>query len=190
MRRRVDQKFRAVLEMKVREIFRQVSFKTQVPKLTENYELVLVETLLDGESVVAPSTGENQILSLSFIGSVIDRVRYWSKKHSLIGLANSSFPIVMDSPFGTLDKNYRRQIAKLLPTLADQLVVLVTKTQWRGEVEAEMTHYIGREYVLVFNSAKTDNPPDTIALNGEIYPLVRQSLNEFEWTEVVEVDRR
>ena len=156
-----------------------------------------METLLDGESVVAPSTGENQILSLSFIGSVIDRVRYWSKKHSLIGLANSSFPIVMDSPFGTLNENYRRQIAKLIPALAelipalaDQLVVLVTKTQWRGEVEAEMTHYIGREYVLVFNSAKTDNPPDTIALNGEIYPLVRQSPNEFEWTEVVEVDRR
>lgn len=190
VRRRVDQKFRAVLEMKVREIFRQVSFKTQVPKLTENYELVLVETLLDGESVVAPSTGENQILSLSFIGSVIDRVRYWSKKHSLIGLANSSFPIVMDSPFGTLDENYRRQIAKLIPTLADQLVVLATKTQWRGEVEAEMTPYIGKEYVLVFNSAKPDNPPDTIELNGETYPLVRQSPNEFEWTEVVEVDRR
>ncbi len=189
VRRRVDQKFRAVLEMKVREIFRQVSFKTQVPKLTENYELVLVETLMEGESVVAPSTGENQILSLSFIGSVIDRVRYWSKKHSLIGLANSSFPIVMDSPFGTLDENYRRQIAKLIPTLADQLVVLVTKTQWRGEVEAEMTPYIGKEYVLVFNSTKPDNPPETIELNGETYPLVRQSPNEFEWTEVVQVSR-
>ena len=156
VRLRVDQKFRAVLEEKVREIFRQVSFKTQVPKLTENYELVLVETLMDGESVVAPSTGENQILSLSFIGSIIERVRYWSKKHSLIGLDSSSFPIVMDSPFGTLDENYRRQIARLIPTLADQLVVLATKTQWRGEVETEMEPYVGKEYVLVFNSAKPD----------------------------------
>jgi DNA sulfur modification protein DndD len=59
--------------MKVREIFRQVSFKTQVPKLTENYELVLVETLMEGESVVAPSTGENQILSLSL---------YWQRDRS------------------------------------------------------------------------------------------------------------
>lgn len=189
VRSRVDQKFRVVLEQKVREIFRQVSFKTQVPKLTENYELVLVETLTDGESTVAPSTGENQILSLSFIGSIIERVRYWSKKHSLIGLDSSSFPIVMDSPFGTLDENYRRQIARLIPTLADQLVVLVTKTQWRGEVEAEMEPYIGKEYVLVFNSAKPDGQPESIVLNGEIYPLVRQSPNAFEWTEVVEVLR-
>ena len=190
VRSRVDQKFRVVLEQKVREIFRQVSFKTQVPKLTEDYELVLVETLTDGESIVAPSTGENQILSLSFIGSIIERVRYWSKKHSLIGLDSSSFPIVMDSPFGTLDENYRRQIARLIPALADQLVVLATKTQWRGEVETEMEPYIGKEYVLVFNSAKPDCQPESIALNGATCPLVRQSPNQFEWTEVVEVDRR
>ncbi|MBM0740250.1 AAA family ATPase [Phormidium sp. CLA17] len=189
VRSRVDQKFRVVLEQKVREIFRQVSFKTQVPKLTENYELVLIENLTDGESIVAPSTGENQILSLSFIGSIIERVRYWSKKHSLIGLDRSSFPIVMDSPFGTLDENYRRQIARLIPTLADQLVVLATKTQWRGEVETEMESYIGKEYVLVFNSAKPDCQPESIVLNEETYPLVRQSPNEFEWTEVVEVSR-
>ncbi|MBD2156151.1 AAA family ATPase [Leptolyngbya sp. FACHB-16] len=189
VRSRVDQKFRVVLEQKVREIFRQVSFKTQVPKLTENYELMLTETLTDGESVVAPSTGENQILSLSFIGSIIERVRYWSRKHSLIGLDGSSFPIVMDSPFGTLDENYKRQIARLIPTLADQLVVLVTKTQWRDEVENEMEPYIAKEYVLVFNSAKPDCQPDTIELNGETYPWVRQSPNAFEWAEIVEVKR-
>jgi DNA sulfur modification protein DndD len=183
VRSRVESKFRVVLEQKVREIFRQVSFKTQVPKLTENYELVLVEPLTDGESVVAPSTGENQILSLSFIGSIIERVRYWSRKHSLIGLDSSSFPIVMDSPFGTLDENYRRQIARLIPTLADHLVVLATKTQWRGEVETEMEPYIGKEYVLVFNSAKPDCQSESIVLNGESYPLVRQNPNEFEWTQ-------
>ncbi|NJL37179.1 MAG: hypothetical protein HC840_03365 [Leptolyngbyaceae cyanobacterium RM2_2_4] len=186
VRSRVDSKFRVVLEQKVRETFRQVSFKTQVPRLTENYELVRIENLTDRESVVAPSTGENQILSLSFIGSIIERVRYWSKKHSLIGLDSSSFPIVMDLPFGTLDENYRRQIAKLIPTLADQLVVLATKTQWRGEVETEMEPYIGKEYVLVFNSAKPDCE-EAIVLGGDTYPLVRQSPNEFEWTEVVEV---
>jgi DNA sulfur modification protein DndD len=124
-----------------------------------------------------------------FIGSIIERVRQWSQKHSLIGLDSSSFPIVMDSPFGTLDEHYRRQIARLIPMLADQLVVLVTKTQWRGEVESEMEPYIGREYVLVFNSAKLECQPESIVLNGETYPLVRQSPNEFEWTEVVAVRR-
>ncbi|NEQ27369.1 MAG: hypothetical protein F6K28_51875 [Microcoleus sp. SIO2G3] len=66
---------------------------------------------------------------------------------------------------------------------------MATKTQWRGEVEAEMAAYIGREYVLVFNSAKADSQPESIDLHGTTYPLVRQSPNAFEWTEVLEVDQ-
>ncbi len=58
----------------------------------------------------------------------------------------------MDSPFGSLDVIYRRQIANIIPKLANQLVILVTKTQWRGEVAQEMQNCIGREYVLAYNS--------------------------------------
>ena len=94
----------------------------------------------------------------------------------------------MDSPFGSLDEIYRRQIAKTLPQLANQLVVLVTKTQWRGEVAEEMANHIGREYVLTYNSPKLDYEEDAIELGGVHYPLVKQSLSEFEYTEIVEVD--
>jgi DNA sulfur modification protein DndD len=66
-------------------------------------------------------------------------------------------------------------------------VVLVTKTQWRGEVAEEMADCIDREYVLVYNSPKPDCEEDGIELNGERYPLVRRSPNEFEYTEILEV---
>ena len=136
---------------------------------------------------MAASTGENQILSLSFIGSIIDRVREWSKAGLVMGPDSSTFPLVMDSPFGSLDEVYRRHVAKLIPELANQLIVLVTKTQWRGEVADEMQSRIGREYVLVYNSPKPDCEPDAIVLHGDSYPLVRQSPNGFEYTEIVEV---
>jgi DNA sulfur modification protein DndD len=138
---------------------------------------------------VAASTGENQILSLSFIGGIIDRVREWSQKNSLMGFDSGTFPIVMDSPFGSLDEIYRRQVAKSLPKLANQLVILVTKTQWRGEVEEETTRFIGKEYVLVYNSPKPDCEEDSIEINGNSYPLVKASPNQFEYTEIIEVDR-
>jgi len=101
---------------------------------------------------------------------------------------SSTFPMVMDSPFGSLDEIYRRQIAKIIPQLANQLVVLVTKTQWRGEVAAEMSAKIGKEYVLTYYSSKQDCEQDTIELRGIRYPLVKQSPNEFEYTEIVAVD--
>ncbi|HEY9295692.1 MAG TPA: ATP-binding protein, partial [Phormidium sp.] len=184
---RLDQHFRSQLEKRVQEIFSLISFKAYIPKLSEKYELTLIENTSGKAALVGASTGENQILSLSFIGGIIDRVREWSKEEMMVP-DSSTFPIVMDSPFGSLDEIYRRQIAKIIPQLANQLVVLVTKTQWRGEVAEEITNRIGREYVLTYYSSKPDCEQDGITLGGKNYPLIRQSPNEFEYTEITEVD--
>ena len=188
VRSRLEKQFCSQLEKRVQDIFTQISFTPYTPKLSDKYELTLVENTSGKESLVAASTGENQILSLSFIGGIIDGVREWSQKNTLMGPDSSTFPIVMDSPFGSLDEIYRKQIANKLPKLANQLVILVTKTQWRGEVAQEMESCTGREYVLVYNSPKADCEEDAIELGGMRYPLVKQSPNEFEYTEIVEVD--
>ena len=104
-----------------------------------------------------------------------------------MGPDSSTFPIVMDSPFGSLDEIYRRQVAKSIPQLANQLIVLVTNTQWRGEVAEEMKNYIGKEYILVYNSPKPDCQEDFLKIGGVTYPLVKRSSNEFEYTEIIAV---
>ena len=140
VRNRQEKQFRIQLEKRVQEIFTEISFTPYIPKISEKYELTLVENTSGIEASVAASTGENQILSLSFIASIIDRVREWSEKRKMLMVPDSSnFPIVMDSPFGSLDEISRRHIAKTIPKLANQLIVLVTKTQWRGEVAEEMS---------------------------------------------------
>ncbi|MGB3403830.1 MAG: AAA family ATPase [Microcoleaceae cyanobacterium] len=184
---RLDQQFRFQLEKRVQNIFAKIAFKPYYPKLTENYELKLLENTAGDELKVPASTGENQILSLSFIGGIIEGVREWSQKNTLMGPDSSTFPIVMDSPFGSLDVIYRRQIAQIIPNLANQLIVLVTKTQWRDEVAEELQTRIGREYILTYNSPKPDCHEDEIELGGIRYPLVKRSPNEFEYTEIQEV---
>jgi len=182
-----EEQFRLQLEKRVQEIFSEISFTPYIPTISEKYELTLVEKTSGFEMPVAASTGENQILSLSFISSIIDRVRDWNQNKMLMVTDSSTFPIVMDSPFGSLDVIYRKHIAKIIPELANQLIVLVTKTQWRGEVENEMSHRVGKEYVLTYYSSKPDCEQDFIELNGERYGLVKQSPNEFEYSEIVEV---
>ncbi|MEO0455523.1 MAG: AAA family ATPase [Cyanobacteria bacterium P01_A01_bin.114] len=184
-----DERFRQELAEKIQELYGQISFKAYLPRLSERYELSLVESVGKRDTLVGASTGENQILSLAFIGGVIEKVRQWSAEGLVMGPDSSTFPVVMDSPFGSLDEIYRRQVAKLIPALADQLIVMATKTQWRGEVSEEMTERVGREYVLLYNSVKPDCEPDTIDINGKAYPLVRPSTSKFEYTEVIEVKR-
>jgi DNA sulfur modification protein DndD len=188
VQKRLENQFRLALEKKVQEIFNSISFTPYQPRLNENYELNLIENTSGIALSVAASTGENQILSLSFIGAIIDMVREWSKQSSFVGLDSSKFPIIMDSPFGSLDEIYRRQVAKSIPQLANQLVVLVTKTQWRNEVETEMNPYINKQYILVYRSPKEDCQEDFMVLNGIEYPLVKKSDNQFEYTEIIEVN--
>ncbi|MEI6442706.1 MAG: AAA family ATPase [Nostocales cyanobacterium ELA583] len=191
VKNRQENQFRLQLEQRVQEIFSDISFTPYIPKISEKYELSLVENTTGIEAQVAASTGENQILSLSFIASIIDKVRDWSENRKMIMLPESStFPIVMDSPFGSLDTNSRRHIARTIPKLANQLIVLVTKTQWRVEVEEEIANKIGREYVLVYYSSKPNCEQDFIDLGRERYSLVRQSLNGFEYTEIIEVEKQ
>jgi DNA sulfur modification protein DndD len=187
---RQENHFRFSLEKRVQEIFSVISPAPYIPRISDKYELTLVENTLGIEMPVAASTGENQILSLSFISGIIDKVREWSEKKKMLMLPESStFPIVMDSPFGSLDEISRRHVAKIVPQMANQLVVLVTKTQWRGELQEEIAKRVGKEYVLVYHSSKPDCEQDYIELKGTQYPLVKQSLSEFEYTQIVEVNR-
>ena len=183
----LEQEFRLALEQKVQEIFSFISFTPYTPKLSDSYELTLVENTSGTETPVAASTGENQILSLSFIGGIIDRVRQWSQRNSLVGYDSSIFPIVMDSPFGSLDQIYRRQVAKAIPELANQLVILVTKTQWLGEVETQTRSQIDQEYVLTYYSPKPNCQPDYLRLNQQDYPLVQASPNNYEYTQIIPI---
>jgi len=190
VKNRQENQFRCQLEKRVQEIFTEISFTPYIPKISQKYELTLVENTTGVEASVAASTGENQILSLSFIASIIDKVREWSEKRKIMLVPDSStFPIVMDSPFGSLDANSRRRIARVIPQLANQLIVLVTKTQWRVEVEDEIRKRTGQEYVMVYYSSKPDCEQDYIELYGERYPLVRQSMNGFEYTEIIPINR-
>ncbi|AUC60363.1 Exonuclease SbcC [Cyanobacterium sp. HL-69] len=186
---RLENQFRLALEKRLQEIFSTISFTPYQPQLNENYELNLIENTSGIPLDVAASTGENQILSLSFIGAIIDMVKQWSTEDSIVKPSAHQFPIIMDSPFGSLDEIYRTQVAKAIPQLANQLVVLVTKTQWRMEVEKEMDNYIHRQYVLVYRSPKQDCQEDYITLYGKQYPLVKKSDNQFEYTEIIEVSQ-
>lgn len=187
VKKRLENQFRLALEKRVQEIFNTISFTPYQPRLNQDYELNLIENTSGIAMPVAASTGENQILSLSFIGAIIDLVRTWAKQSNLMGPDSSQFPVIMDSPFGSLDEIYRRQVAKSIPQLANQLVVLVSKTQWRNEVETEMNSYINRQYILVYRSPKEDCQEDFITLNEVEYPLVKKSDNQFEYTEIMEI---
>lgn len=130
---------------KVNDIFRSIVKKDYWAEITDDYELRIYKKVGDSKMPVGKSTGENQVSSLSFIGGLADiaRKHYHHKiRHFFRG---GIYPLIMDSPFGQLDPDYRRLVAQRIPKLAPQIIVMASESQWKGEVKAGMQPYIGKE---------------------------------------------
>ena len=187
IRELMEGNFRNKLQQRVSKLFQEISPTPYVVRIAENYSLHLYDG--EGENALQTdgSTGERQILSLAFIGSIIELTREFQKQgESLPGPDSAHFPIVMDSPFGALSI-YRRAAAEHMPILADQVVVMVSPKQWEGDVERAMRTKIGREYVLCYSTPKEGAERVATEINGVTYSLIDKSPNEYEFSEILEV---
>jgi DNA sulfur modification protein DndD len=188
---------RAELDDRIKKVYTAISYKDYQPEVTADYHLVLKKGLRGGEGQisldVAKSTGENQILSLAFIGSVVDYAR---ERHLAylkdpnkegLGFTGGLYPMVMDSPFGALDLNYQKSVAEGVPKLADQVVILASRSQAMGAVFDALRSRLHGTYVLSYSTPKGDASAETLDLLGKKFPYVTRSKNDYEWAEILEV---
>ncbi|WHV79599.1 AAA family ATPase [Pseudomonas aeruginosa] len=145
-------KVRSDLSKKVDDTFRKIMRKDYWAEIDDDFTLKIFKNI-EGhgkQPVFEKSTGENQITSLCFISSIVNTAKEWASKPSAFQ-KGGIYPIVMDSPFGALDPEYRQKVATFIPALADQVIVMVSKSQWRGEVESELSKRLGKQYTLKYH---------------------------------------
>ena len=109
-------------------------------QINENYGLQIIHK--DGRVILVRSAGAEHIVALSLIAAL-------QKNSSVRG------PIVMDSPFGRLDSGHTDRIMRSLPDLADQVTLLV----YRSEIDRDLAidalrGGIGHEYEIRRVSAR------------------------------------
>jgi DNA sulfur modification protein DndD len=158
-------KIRKLSNKKIRETFGSIASKDMTAEITDDFELKIWQRIGGDRVEVDKSTGERQIASLAFIGSLvaIARQRYETDSDSDY-FTGGIYPLVMDSPFGALDMEHRREVSRVIPELANQVVVFATDSQWKGPVEGEMSSRVGSQYWLDFDDGDGDNahPQTTI----------------------------
>lgn len=142
---------RVELDSKIKEVFGKITRKDyRVPVLTKDFELKIVSTLKgeDIEDSEVLSTGEGQITSLAFIGSLVEYAREKTKQEFLSDFSGGDFPIVMDSPFGNLDATHTANVAANIGKLASQVIIVVSDKQWGKDVEDNIGHQVGKMYKM------------------------------------------
>lgn len=179
------------LDKQIAEVWKGASVKDYKAKVTDNYKLVLTKNVGAIEQpVYGTSTGEKLVLALSFVGSLVRKavtnLEKAAKEGSFKIVVGGEYPLVMDSPFGALEDDYRLTVANWIPKLAHQVIVMASKTQWREEVEKAMRDRIGKEYILELHTTK-ENADRGIEILGKSYPYVVSTYNPCEQTIISEV---
>ena len=191
-RAKFGKNFRAELERTVQKIFDDIAIVQYKVVLNDDFSVDLVTT--DGwPAAVDASRGESQVLSLAFLGGIIEETRRYYRQAERMGEGQSvQYPIVMDAPFGQLDPGHRRHVAAHLSRIADQVITLVTPTQYRGEVAEAINELTGKHYLIKYYTTRADfrdrHPGDyVVEVNGVERKLVEVSSTGFEYSAVEEV---
>jgi DNA sulfur modification protein DndD len=172
------------LDAKVKEVFSRIYIKSHTPELTPSFELQLTSPA----GVAIRSTGENQVLGLSFVGAVSELAQeIHERKNNSEEILDEGgiYPVVMDAPFGSLDLTYQEDISAALPRLTSQIVTLLSQSQARGKVMENLQGTATRMYVLRSVTPNRSAAEETIEINNRAVPYVTHG--EFEHTIVEEV---
>ena len=178
---------RPELNKEINRHFKGVIDKDYWCELSEDFKLRARKQVISGSTTeatdVAANTALRQSLSLAFVGSLVSLAAKRAEIPTILrGLSGAVYPIVMDSPFGSLDLFYREGVAKMLPSLANQVVAFVSSSQYNGPVEQVFSKggLIGKRYYLVYHGPKL--PPEArqqLTIEGENIQLYQQSAEEF-----------
>ncbi len=165
---------RESLVQKVDEILRKAARRDYYVKIDDQFNLDMFYGAT--HRTVSKSSGENQLLSLAFISSLIDFASHRKEDTSHLLKPGTTAPLLLDSPFGQLDPSYRRSTAAFLPGLSEQVILLVSKSQGDSDVIEALGDTIGKEYVLISENRETQDakPSDVLELkdlkiNSSVY---------------------
>ena len=127
-----------------------------------------MELLYPEGNAVPRSGGENQLMSLAFTSALIEYSRLRAGASGEILSPGTVAPLVLDSPFGQLDAQYREATASFVPRMASQVVLLVSSSQGDKTVMDALEPHIGAEYVLVSENRgdRGAKPDDSIVVQG------------------------
>ena len=180
-----EKQARGVLRSQIGNILNKTTRKVLKLRMTEDY----VISLLNSDGTVLPkSSGENQLLGLAFTAGLIDFAKGRRKAKDYRLLAGTIAPLVLDSPFGQLDETYRATTAEFIPKMANQVVLLVSKSQGSEDVLNKLRDHLGAEYLLVrHNKDPRGNRKQEIrSFHGKEFESTVFN-SEFDGTKIVEV---
>lgn len=138
------------LETKVNEIFERMYHGHRRVTIDAKYHVELLTTVSDREIAAGESEGSNRVKNFAFIAGLVAMAKgkiVTDNSENGINLSSEPYPLVMDAPFSNADETHTANISKVLPEIAEQVVMFVMQKDW-NYAEPVMNDRVGKRYHL------------------------------------------
>jgi len=137
----------------VNNIFEKMYHGKRHVTINDRYQIVLM-TLLDNDEVKTDeSKGLEAVKNFSFISGLVDLARQKARKGNGvtddedIPVNTEPYPLVMDAPFSNADEIHINNISKIIPEIAEQVILMVMQKDWEYAKPA-LENKIGCSYLI------------------------------------------
>ena len=130
-----ENKIREDLENKVGIIFSEMYQGKRHVKIDDNYNVTLLADVKGQEIDSGESEGANRVKNFAFIAGLVDLAKekaiFGNGKKDSITWENETYPLVMDAPFSNADEGHIKNISRVLPGVANQVIMFVMNKDWQ-----------------------------------------------------------
>lgn len=138
----------------VNKIFQQMYHGSRQVTIDDNYHIQLTTAVGDEKITTDESKGLEAVKNFSFIAGLVELARKKARKIEGNPLSDEPdifttepYPIVMDAPFSNVDEIHINNIARLLPEIAEQVILIVMNKDW-AYAEKTMGTRVGASYFI------------------------------------------
>lgn len=138
------------LEAKVNEIFERMYHGHRRVVIDKKYQTSLLTTVADKEIAAGESEGSNRVKNFAFIAGLVSLAKekiVTDGTENGFTLSSEPYPLVMDAPFSNADETHTANISKILPEIAEQVIMFVMQKDW-NYAQAVMSNRVGVQYQL------------------------------------------
>jgi DNA sulfur modification protein DndD len=141
---------RDALEDRVNSIFERMYHGKRRVVIDKKFNVELLTVVSDREINTGKSEGLDRVKNFAFIGGLVAlaKEKIISKAgEQEIDLASEPYPLVMDAPFSNADEEHTGNISRVLPEVAEQVIMFVMEKDFRI-AEPVMISRIGKRFTL------------------------------------------
>lgn len=145
-----EQTIREELEKKVNDVFERMYHGHRRVSIDSRYQVTLLTTVADKDIATGESEGLNRVKNFAFIAGLVSLAKnkiISDGTENGVNLSSEPYPLVMDAPFSNADETHTANISKVLPEIADQVIMFVMQKDW-NYAEPVMRSRVGKEYHL------------------------------------------